>query len=290
MNLIQEYRPHGIAVTDLTAQLWCEKQLEFSLEHGRRKTQEMQKGKDRHQDLHEEIAVLVRVEPKCIEDKIALKLHNCLVGLTRLLREGMTRETPIWGRVNSLFIVGFIDELVLNQDKLMIIDTKTRKSDSMPSEAQKRITRFQMMLYKYLFNSINEGKFTTKDLLEFYGFNEKNKITKEFQKQINDLGNKIEPNILKLSNNVFSLIKKFPKIDSNFEIRYENQNSKKLIGVDKFDFDLPEFKRNCDFVEEFWLGKRKAIPVGETNKWKCNYCEFNQICQNNVKTLASFTS
>lgn len=284
MNLIQKYRPSGIAVTDLTAQLWCEKQLEFSLKHGRKKTQEMQKGKDRHQDLHEEITVLVPVKLKSIEDHIALRLHNCLVGLTRLLKKGMTRETPIWGKVNSLFTVGVIDELVLKQDKLIIIDTKTRTSDKMPSEAQKRTTQFQLMLYKYLFDSINESKFTTEDLLQFYGFNEKNKITQEFQKQIDDLGNKIEPNILKLSNNLFSLIKKLPKIDPNLKIRYENQHSKKLIGVDNFKFELSELKRNCDFVEEFWLGKREAIPVGETNKWKCNYCEFNQICQSNIKT------
>lgn len=42
MNLIQEYKPQGIAVTELSAQLWYEKQVEFSLERGRVKTQEMQ--------------------------------------------------------------------------------------------------------------------------------------------------------------------------------------------------------------------------------------------------------
>lgn len=288
MNLIQEYRPYGIAVTDLSAQLWCEKQLEFSLEKGRVKTQEMQKGGNRHQDLHEEIAVLVKVEPKSIEDSVTLKLHNCIVGLTRLLREGMTREIPIWGKVNSLFVVGFIDELVLEKNKLKIIDTKTRKSNSMPSETQKRTTKFQLMLYKHLFDSIKDGKFTTQDLLRLYDFNEKSRITKDFQKQINDIGDKIEPNLLKLTDRVFSLIKGFPKVDENFEVRYERQDSKKLIGADKFNFDLSEFKRNSDFVEEFWIGKRKAIAVSETNKWKCNYCEFVQICQNNVKTLNSF--
>lgn len=288
MNLQKKYRPFGISVTDLSAQLWCEKQLEFSLEKGRIKTQEMQKGGDRHQDLHEEIAILVKVEPKSTEDIVALKLHNCIVGLARLLKEGMTREIPIWGKVNSLFVIGFMDELILEKNKLKLVDTKTRKSNNMPSEAQKRTTKFQLMLYKYLFDSIKEEKFTPHDLLKLYTFSEKSKITNDFQKQINDIGYKIEPNILNLTIMVFSLIKRFPKFDETIEVRYEHQESKKLIGVEKFTYELSEFKRNCDFVEEFWIGNRKAIPVSETNKWKCNYCEFREICQNNVKPLDSF--
>lgn len=288
MNLILKYKPYGISVTDLSTQLWCEKQLEFSLERGRVKTQEMQKGGDRHQDLHKEIAILVKVEPKSIEDFVALKLHNCLVGLTRLLREGITREIPVFGKVNSLFVVGSVDEFVLEKNKLKIVDTKTRKSNNMPSETQKRTTKFQLMLYKHLFDSIKEERFSINDLLKYYNFNEGSYITKEFQKQINDIGDKIEPNLLKLMTMVFSLIKRFPKIDDIFEVRYEHQGSKMLIGVDRFGFDSFEFKRNCDFVEEFWLGKRKAMLVEESNSWKCNICEFNQECKSDDGKLNKF--
>ena len=147
VNLIQEYRPHGIAVTDLSSQLWCEKQLEFSLDKGRKETTEMKAGKNRHRELHEEIAILVKVEPKTLVDSIALRLHNAQVGLNRLLLTGMTREIPLFGKINSLFIMGITDEINLTNKHLHILDTKTRKNNSMPSEAQKRTTRFQLMLY-----------------------------------------------------------------------------------------------------------------------------------------------
>ena len=88
---------------------------------------------------------------------------------------------------------------------------------------------------------------------------------------------------------VFSLIQNFPKIDNNLEVRYEYQENKNMIGVDKFQFNSSGFKLNCDFVEEFWIEKRNAIPVSEKNKWKCSYCEFRQICNNNVKTLENFS-
>jgi len=282
------YRPNGIPVTNLSSQLWCEKQLEFSLEFGRIETGGMQKGKERHQDLHEEVADLVAVEPKSLEDNIGLRLHNCLVGLTRLRTEGMTRETPIWGKVNSLFTIGFIDEIKAVDGKLRLIDTKTRKSSSMPSEAQKRTTRFQLMLYRHLFNSINDGTFKTDDFLNFYGFNKDSGITEEFEKQITDLGDKIEPNIQKSANDVFSFIRKLQEIDDVFEVRYEYQETGEMIGVDEFNFDSYEFKRNCDFVEEFWLGKRGAMRVGENNKWKCKFCEFESTCWSNTKTLNQF--
>ena len=75
---------NGIAVTDLSAQLWCEKQLEFSLEKGRLETKELLKGKERHRELHEEVATLIKVEPKTLADSFALSLHNTQVGLKRL--------------------------------------------------------------------------------------------------------------------------------------------------------------------------------------------------------------
>lgn len=288
MDPILKYRPHGIAVTDLSSQLWCEKQLEFSLEKGRVKTEEMERGADRHQDLHEEVAVLIEVQPQSLEDHVALKLHNSLVGLTRLFEEGMTRELPVFGKINSLFVVGSIDELVLKNSILKIVDTKTRKSNYMPSEAQKRTTRFQLMSYRHLFDSIRKGKFTPYDLLGAYNFDKKSRITKEFQKQVHDLGDEIEPKISKLSTNVFSLIRELPRTSNEFEVRYENQLSKKIIGIDKFQLNPEEFKENCNFVEEFWLGKRGAISVDEANRWKCNYCEFKPTCQNKTLDTSTF--
>ena len=167
VNLIQEYRPNGIAVTDLSSQLWCEKQLEFALEKGRKETAEMKAGKERHRELHEEIAILVKVEPKTLVDSVALRLHNAQVGLNRLLLTGMTREIPLFGKINSLFIMGVTDEIILKNNSLHILDTKTRKSNSMPSEAQKRTTRFQLMLYNKIIQDLVGAKFTTENILNF---------------------------------------------------------------------------------------------------------------------------
>ncbi len=277
-NLIQKYRPNGIRITDLSAQLWCEKQLDFSLEKGRTETKGMSKGKERHKELHEEIAILVTVEPKSKADNIALRLHNIQVGLIRLIVEGMTRELPVFGKINSLFVMGIVDELNLEDKHLFILDTKTRQKETMPSEAQKRTTRFQLMLYNKLIHDLVSEKFFAEELLSFYGIKKSDKISDDLKKQIKDIGDKIEPNIKKLADKSFGLFQMLPFPEKIMNIRYEFQQNRKLIGVDDFSFELSGFQKNCDFVEEYWLGKREALPVGISNTWKCNFCEFNNIC------------
>jgi len=279
VNLIQRFRPKGIAVTDLSAQLWCEKQLEFTLDKGRKETKEMKIGKDRHRKLHEEVAVLVKVEPKTFVDVIALKLHNSKVGLNRLITSGMTREIPLFGRINSLFVTGITDELYLKGSYFLILDTKTRQRDSMPTEAQKRTTRFQLMLYNRLIQDLISKKFTAEDLLNFYEFKPSDSISNGLKEQIKDMNEEIEPNIKQLCDETFRLFQRLPYPEKLMQIRYEYQQNKKLIGKDEFIFDDSTFNKDCNFVEEFWLGKRNAIPVGINNSWKCNFCEFNDACE-----------
>jgi exonuclease V len=276
-DLVKRYRPRGISVTDLSAQLWCEKQLEYSLTEGRKRTKEMKKGGERHEDLLEEISVLVEVHPISFEDYIALKLSNSLVGLRQVVVEGSGREIPIFGNVNSLFVVGIIDELCMDNGILRLIDTKTRKSDSMPSAQQSRVTKFQMMIYKHLFDSIAKDRFRLENFLSSYGLTKDSRISKDFQKQTEKLGLGIEPWVSRSAEMLFSAIKKMPEVEK-LEIVYEHQETKKVIGGETFEFDPIDFKNSCDFVEEFWTGKRAAVPVGLKNIWKCNYCEFRDKC------------
>ena len=238
----------------------------------------MTRGKERHQDLHEEVAVLVEVEPKTPVDFLALKLYNCQVGLKGLIDRGMTREIPLFGRINSLFIIGIVDELIIKDNGLFVLDTKTRGSNRMPSEAQKRTTRFQLMLYHKLMEDLVAGKFSMEELLDFYGFKENDEISEDFMKQINDTGDEIKPNLKELAEGTFRLFQRLPTIEKEIEVRYESQRNRKLIGVDQFSFRSNLFQKNCNYVEEFWLGKRKASPVGASNGWKCNYCDFFDIC------------
>ncbi len=278
MNPLQTYRPGGISVTDMSAQLWCEKQLEFSLMFGRKKTKGMKRGNKIHKELHEEIVEVIEVEPKTFADYMALKLFNCLSGTEQIRSEGMTRELPVWGKVNSLFVSGMIDELNAGSGSVAILDTKTRTKPTMPSEAQKRTTRFQLMVYRHLLDSLKSGRFTHVDFMEHYMFTSTTVVSDEFRSQMADTGNRIEADVLSLAKRTFESMNMLPSVADDMEVRYEYQETRDIIGSDMFRFDHSDFAKTCDFVEEFWTGKRPARKVSENNKWKCSFCEFKGRC------------
>ncbi len=147
---IKKFRPTSIYVTDFSGLLWCEKQFEYVLEFGRKKTQAMESGTELHEELHEEVAEVVEVTPKTKEDFFALKMFNCIQALENLEYEKIARELPIMGLIEGLLISGYIDELVKRNGKITLVDTKTRASRTCPSDAQKMGSHLQLMCYKYL--------------------------------------------------------------------------------------------------------------------------------------------
>ncbi|RYR23223.1 hypothetical protein Ahy_B03g068480 isoform B [Arachis hypogaea] len=89
-------RSRGLSVTDLTAAEWCEKQKEFSLTRGgRRTTKAMRAGIARHVELEEEVMKRVAVKIATKEDGWALKFLNFIHGVNQLLFTGLTRELPM---------------------------------------------------------------------------------------------------------------------------------------------------------------------------------------------------
>ncbi|PFH36985.1 hypothetical protein BESB_034430 [Besnoitia besnoiti] len=100
------------SVTDFSAQLWCERQLQFTLQTGlRRETLAMKKGTVRHLALelhhHEMEEVVVETE----EEAMAFKLLNSIQQLQQLRQRGVCRELWVFGPVAGLMVRGVIDEL-----------------------------------------------------------------------------------------------------------------------------------------------------------------------------------
>jgi exonuclease V len=238
----------------------------------------MVKGEDMHSEKEQELYDFVEVKPKTPEDRILLKIHNTITALEGLRADGVAREIPLWGKLKSLKVVGIADELQMKDDGLVLCDTKTRKSPTMPRIAQSRTTQFQLMTYEKLINSIISGTYDPWHLLKHYWKNSNARASEDFIQQHKELGQEFEPNILKAVQRAFTLFQEMPPV-KNLTVSYEFQEDGSLIGKDEFSFDSKTFWENIDFCEGFWIGERKAMPVGEYNSWKCNYCEYRQDCQ-----------
>ena len=108
----------------------------------------------------------VEVAVETAEDRWAVRALDAHVGLEQLRGEGMTRELPVFGWLlpdgdaarDASFAVGIVDELWLDRSRpasrARLVDHATRASRALPTEAQARTTRVQLMAYKTLFDGL----------------------------------------------------------------------------------------------------------------------------------------
>ncbi|VAI71152.1 unnamed protein product [Triticum turgidum subsp. durum] len=183
-SLLSRFREgRALAVTDITATEWCDKQMEFVLEHGKpERTEAMKAGSDRHAQLEQEVIERVDIAVRSAEESWAVKFMNFIVGSNQLLFNGMTRELPVIGVVEGSWMVGIIDELRMPVDGIsfhpILVDTKTRFKATIPSEAQKRNGRLQLMCYKITCHTLSRSQ---EQLSLRYELQEDHSLLEEYQ-------------------------------------------------------------------------------------------------------------
>nr|AAT40552.2 hypothetical protein SDM1_4t00014 [Solanum demissum] len=221
-SLLSRYRrKRGLAVTDITAtvgsgegrvyadlvttsceverlfpedpqlsclQEWCEKKMEYTLLCGKReKTKAMEAGSSRHEELEEEVIKKVKVRVDSAEDVWALKFLNFIVGANQLLFDGLTRELPLVGFAEGVWMVGVIDEIRMPEGQSdsypKLVDTKTRTTASLPREPQRRNGRLQLMCYKHLWDSLVADDFPSRQFFEFFSLNPNHILSAEIRER-----------------------------------------------------------------------------------------------------------
>ncbi|OMO71214.1 Exonuclease V [Corchorus capsularis] len=186
-------RERGLSVTDITATEWCEKQMEFSLLFGKRKiSKAMKVGQARHVKLEQEVVKKVKVGVESAEDIWAIKFNNFICGANQLLFEGLTRELPLIGFVEGVWLVGVIDEIRMPQSQSdknpILVDTKTRQRDFLPAEPQRRNGRLQLMCYKHLWDTLVTGAFPTREFFDVFSLNRNSILSEDIREKTANSG------------------------------------------------------------------------------------------------------
>ncbi|KAJ4971870.1 hypothetical protein NE237_004969 [Protea cynaroides] len=291
-SLLDRFRRRkGLAITDLTASEWCEKQMEFILLYGRpRRTKAMKAGFDRHVKLEEEVVKKVKVRVKSVEDAWGLKLMNFIVGSNQLLFEGLTRELPVVGLVEGVWMVGVIDEIRMPLTEEIristLVDTKTRSQAKLPSEPQKRNGRLQLMCYKYLWDNIIADSFPSDHFFDFFGLNPRHVLSEEIIDYAASSGFPVKTleDLVTCFRNTCCLL---PPAHDQLLLRYEFQGDHSLLGEDQFAYDSDWLKSQIQCCLEFWSGNREARYVPTEECWKCRFCKFASICPANTSTSST---
>ncbi|KAA0035313.1 hypothetical protein IC582_026718 [Cucumis melo] len=287
-SLLQRFkRNKPLAVTDITRMEWCEKQMEFSLLSGvRKKTKAMEAGIARHAMLEAEVVKKVKVQVQSFEDIWALKLLNFIVGVHQLVLEGLTRELPVMGLVEGVWIVGIIDEiqmLEINTTKIpMLIDTKTRVRDTIPAVPQRRNGKLQLMFYKLLLdNLISSDGFPIRQFFDFFSLNPHSTLSEEIADSSTSFGftAKTLDDVVRYYINCCSML---PPTHNQLLLRYESQKDQSIIVEDKFAYDHGWLKSQLEIQLQVWHGQREPECTPQEERWKCRHCQFASDCPANA--------
>ncbi|XP_070018688.1 exonuclease V, chloroplastic-like isoform X1 [Nicotiana tabacum] len=275
-------RKRGLSVTDITATEWCEKKMEYSLLGGKpEKTKAMKAGSIRHEALEEEVIKRVKVHVTSAEDVWALKFLNFIVGANQLLFDGLTRELPLVGFAEGVWMVGIIDEIRMPKGESdtypMLVDTKTRVRASLPGEPQRRNGRLQLMCYKHLWDSLVADEFPSRQFFDFFSLNPYQILSAEIRENTAKCGFPAETltDMLRYLRNTWNML---PPAHEQLLLRYELQEDQSLLGEDQFEYDLNWVKGQIKSSLEVWRGEREASYTPEEERWKCRSCKFASEC------------
>ncbi|WAR62115.1 hypothetical protein PtB15_14B209 [Puccinia triticina] len=142
-----------------------------------------------HNKLEKEVAPeKVHVQVLSPVDSWGLKVLNTIVSLSLLRSTGMMREIPVWGFVGGFLVQGIVDQIDLvprarspsaatrepddgpgpasgddgpaaKDYVVRISDSKTTQGESLPAPHYTESARYQLMLYKYLYDQHASGSF-----------------------------------------------------------------------------------------------------------------------------------
>ncbi|CRG94783.1 exonuclease V, mitochondrial, putative [Plasmodium gallinaceum] len=268
-------KKNKLSITDLSAQLWCEQQLELVLTTGRkRETEAMRLGIERHEVLEKADHEIVDVEVNTREESLGYRLLNTITLLGQLFECKKAREVWVFGIIRNYVLRGIIDELRIEYDNiskrefLIISDTKTRKEKKEPSLAQKRTSAIQVQTYCLILQQLRNGKADFKKLFEIYECDPQFEFTAVDLKKYKNLEN--------LSKEVNKLFIKLPKIKEEMEIVYEHQGKEFARNLIPYFYHSTIYTIN--FLLDYWEGKRPSEVVENSDKWKCKFCDFVKNC------------
>lgn len=242
-------------------------------------TTEMQAGLATHAKLEAQVSVLVEVAVETPEDVWALKLLNTIQGIHQLLSEGMTRELYIFGELEGIFVRGVIDQLDIQDDGcLLLVEHKTRRHASLPSQAQQRGTALQVMMYCHLLERL--GQLLEGSLLELIaerGLSATSELSATLKQHAHRTLVMPISNLPSVLEQLSYAVAALPPC-SIAEVRYQWQQDGTELGRELVVYESDILLQHVLSHIRFWKGHIAPSKVRDTDLWKCHRCLFNTHC------------
>ncbi|XP_058020256.1 exonuclease V isoform X2 [Ahaetulla prasina] len=246
---LEAFHLRYLCVTDLSAQVWCEQQTVY----------------------HKEKPSVQLPEKTTVVLNTGKSIH--------LARGQRVRECPVFGVLEGIFVFGIIDQLNYTaKGELQLNELKTREKAYMPVPGQKKRDRFQVSLYKHLFDAMVQGCLTQDIFIHHLRLKPKQSLGQEIQEHAQKAGfvvqffeDLLELVLLNLTHS------DIPAID-RLQIEYIHQETNTLLGTEVITYDHDELMSMSHYFLAYWKGQRDPKGVDIEDTWKCIYCVFVDIC------------
>ena len=231
------------------------------------------------------------------EDHWAVSLLSTYAQLAAIKSGELEREITVFGDLFSsgVLIHGIIDQLQYSTEtgELTLLDYKTRYQKTMPASEQKRGNALQLMIYKCLLDQLTCGM-TSFELLSQH-------LSLDFSRVLSvgpvahiqqsglehlvcgesgdETGRDKSITFGQVAKAVAKLIVGLDlPLVSSLVLQYEYQSSGEVIGVDSVEYQEEWMREQLEGSLKFWMGKKPAQGVDIEEAWKCNSCQFKNVC------------
>jgi exonuclease V len=172
--------------------------------------------------------------------------------------------------------------------RFRLIDNKTRARAQQPTIAQKRTSRMQLCIYKYLFDQLSSTPtaLPLADMLTSQGYNLDTPFGTSLMQHIRDAGVDVSTkgHLRGLLSLLLPQLARLPLADDIMIVEYEHQASQKSLGSHVFTYDDISVRNDMDWLLQYWIGQRTLLDHATfAERWKCRYCEYHAQC--NVSPL-----
>lgn len=224
---------------------------------------------------------LVDVAVTTHEDSFSIKVLNLLISLEGLLRGiPVAREVPIFGCPfkQDIFVLGIIDELRCSSEfELTLSEFKTRSAQGLPRQAQQSTHNLQVMLYKAMFDSIVSGCFDKQLVARHLGLDLNCTLGADVSRHIASAG-MCARTLGELLDVLVERAQYLPRV-TMLEIEYQHQATGQHLGKVTVDYDDEWLEGKFVTFAAFWRGQRQACGVDIEESWKCQKCDYADLCQ-----------
>lgn len=275
-TVLERLHKKSISAKDIANQFWCEKQMELYYTTEATPTAIMNKGSAIHERLQVEVYKPLQIEPQTWPDRMYKQAYENIMTLNTLIEKKIARELKIYGSINGYTIAGQIDEIRMVDGKAVVVENKTTRMGASFTPAYVKPHNVQIMLYRKMLQELREGAYKYQNLEMVYRMSQMS-LSENFRKGLKDIGVKEElMTVSAVYNKMFNSIMAMPEISDSLILHYFDRESNETVAELTIAYNKEELSKELVYALKYWNGEREAMPVDESEKWKCRICRFYQ--------------